>query len=124
MIRPTFENLARLAPRGEGLFCSGTLGWREQNPRLFKFRWWIFHAGSPTEDAAFLSDRRYALCTNDAMALVEKLRREGRACFIYNRRYRRGGPDAPWKKWDGQGEAPTLELPFDEDGDPLYEGHR
>lgn len=124
MIRPTFENLTRHASGGQGLFCSGTLGWQEQNPRLFKFKWWIFHAGSPAEDSIFLSDPRCALCTHDAMVLIDTLRREGRAHLIYNRRYRRGGPDAPWKKWDGQGEAPEYEVPFDEDGDPPWEGHR
>ena len=81
-----------------------------QNPRLYKFKWWVFHSGSPSEGYNFLGCKEYALCTRDAMAFINSMRHEGSAHFIYNRRYRRGGPNVPWKKRDGEWQGPQYAL--------------
>ena len=124
MMQPTFKNLSRLGDDCISMFCSGTLGWLGQNPRLYKFRWWVFHSGSPAEGAEFLGRYEYSLSTRDAMEFIDCLTREKKIHLIYNRRYRRAGPDVPWKKNYESGEKIDYAPVFDEDSDPIFEGHK
>lgn len=123
MQRPSFSELAKYHGKATVLFCSGTLAWRDLNPRFYKFRWWVFHEESPIDGPGFLAER-YSLCTSDAMALLETLKEDGKPCFLYNSRRRRLGPETPFRHdpesmshWNW---APAL----DEDRDPEFEGHK
>lgn len=57
-------------------------------PSHYKHIWWIFHAGSPCEGAAFLTLEN-SLNTAAAMALIEELRSKGRMHMVYNVRVAR-----------------------------------
>ena len=124
MLLPTFENLKRLITESKSMFCSGSPSWIQDNPRFYKFRWWIFSEECTAEGYDFLGREEFSLCTHDAINLIERLKKERRSFMIYHRRRRRSGPDTPFKKWDRTGEDPGYAPPFDEDQDPIYKGHK
>lgn len=111
-------------PSGRSTFCSGTADWHGQNPRFYKFKWWIFHEGSLAQGSDFLLNEKYALSTKDAMEIQERLRKEGKSFYIYHRRYRRNGSDTPFRQ-PGEGDQERkFALSFDDDPDPMFEGHK
>ena len=124
MLMPTVENLRRHCRSGQSMFCSGTLGWLGQNPLFYKFMWWIFSEESKVDGNKFLGHDKFALCTSDAIKLIDRLTLERKPFLVYNRRCRRAGPDTPFKKWDGKGDPPKLAPAFCDDPDPEIEGHR
>ena len=94
------------------------------NPRFYKYIWWVFWRGSACDGREFLSDT-HALCTADAMALIEKLRADNERHWIYNSRIPRDQPGVtPFHrdaaKWRGHSFASA----FDDDADPEWHGHR
>jgi hypothetical protein len=76
------------------------------------------------EGWSFLNDKGLALCTKDAMELMDQLMAKKQRMLVYNERWRRAGDDTPFKKWDGDGLRPELAPAFDDDPDPLFKGHR
>ena len=75
-----------------------------------------YTAGVPVEGEEFLYQDEYRLCGYDAFQLLEKLKREGKSCIVYNARYPRSDPRNPFdpEKWDAF--APSI----DDDTDPEW----
>jgi len=61
------------------------------DPRLFKYLWWVFWEGSTRDGSEFLT-RPHALCTAEAMALIDRLVAEQKPHWVYNRRLPRREP--------------------------------
>lgn len=94
------------------------------NPRLFKYRWWVFWRDSPCDGREFL-DERNSLCTAHAMTLIDKLTRNGECHWIYNKRIPRHEPgitpfDRISTKWRDIQFAPA----FHDDADLEWAGFR
>lgn len=118
MKKPNFEALLMCADTDHGGRSFATL--MHPNPRFYKYRWWIFWRESPCDGQNFLADR-YALCTADAMALMERLADGGETYWIYNSRTPRFESgvtpfDRASDKWRDRLFAPAL----DDDTDPEY----
>lgn len=116
MIRPTHEKLQQLIEGRDGPRQFGQASGVHRNPRLFKYYWWIFHEGVPVEGEEFLYQDEHRLCGYDAFQLLEKLKREGKSCIVYNQRFPRSDPRNPFdpEKWDSF--APSI----DDDSDPEW----
>jgi hypothetical protein len=120
MMLPSFIHLRVLsAGKPQSLFCSGPR--LHPNPAFYKHYWLVFHAGSPCDGAAFL-DYSKALCTSAAMILVDELKSQGGSCMLYTISRRRipSSKTPPWVEVAGYEYAPD----FDEDTDPLWQGHK
>jgi hypothetical protein len=120
MLQPSFSYLSTLKDDKPGvIFCSGTR--LHPKPTYYKYYWLVFHEGSPCDGPAFL-DYSKGLCTADAMKLIEELKSQGKSCMLYNTSRRRvpSTQTPPWVKDDTYEYAPG----FDEDADPLWQGHK
>lgn len=94
------------------------------NPKLYKYRWWIFWLGSSCDGHAFLGDE-HSLCTADAMALIDKLWLKNERHWIYNRRIPRDHPGTtPFDRSSIKWRNTQFALPFNKDTDPEWEGLR
>jgi len=93
-------------------------------PRFYKYDWWVFNEDSPVEGDEFLT-AKYALCTADAMALIDELREQGKPFIIYNER--RARLDPPHTPWDLNGERWVdyeFAKPLNQDSDPDWRGFK
>ncbi len=94
------------------------------NPRYHKYYWWVFWRHSPVDGDAFLT-APYRLNTAAAMELIKRLREQKEPYWVYNRKLPRRDtantpfdPDSP--RWQGVEWA----LPYAEDPDPEWKGHK
>ena len=91
------------------------------NPKFYKYQWQIFHHGSP-EGKMFFSTP--FVCTFEAMALMDRLRDEGKGYLVYNNHVPRIGDDTPFNLeaecWVDITPAPS----FEDDLDPEWRGHK
>ncbi len=116
---PNFKKI-KVEMEGEGFYGTFQGSFVHPNPRFYKYYWWIFWQGSPCDGTKFLSNN-YRLPIKKAFDLVENLRCEQQAYWLYNMRYPRRDPDyTPFdfnaEKWRGCEWA----APFDEDADKLH----
>jgi hypothetical protein len=99
MIEPTLSNLERLVQEnagrrgGRAVFQSDGL---HPNPRAYKHRWWVFHAGSPVEGWAFLNSDEYAINTAALEPLLAEFRSRNEVCIVYGHGVHRHGQGSPF----------------------------
>ncbi|MFA6107409.1 MAG: hypothetical protein WDA75_01440 [Candidatus Latescibacterota bacterium] len=112
------RQFGRPAPRG-WYFCQRM----HPNPRLWKYRWWVFHRESTAEGRVFL-EPEHSLCTARAMEVLEDLQQREMFYLVYNRGYPRRDPSNPFNpghpRWAGVKWAPAWE----EDPDSVWRGHK
>jgi hypothetical protein len=94
------------------------------NPKFYKYYWWVFWRDSPCEGSKFLS-KKYRMSTKEAHELMAKLHEQQEKYFVTNSRYPRYDPvvmpfDPNSKRW----KKAIWALPFDEDTDEEYQGHK
>ena len=91
------------------------------NPRLWKYQWRVFHRLSK-EGRAFFSTQK--LSTHAATNLIRELVEKEEGYILYNSRQPRKGKDTPFdlthEKWADY----TPALPYDDDDDPEWHGHK
>jgi len=91
------------------------------NPRWYKYRWRVFHRGSPQGRAFFNTPE---LSAHKAMTLLRELEAKGEGYIVYNNGQPRYGDDTPFNlshpRWKDYTPAP----PYDEDPDLEWEGHK
>ena len=120
---PSFRDL-------EEMRLSGEIGGRSYaknihpNPYLYKYYWWVFCRNSPIDGEQFLSST-HRLNTEAAMELVDLLLRKGEPYWLYNDNFpRRDLVNTPFDfdspRWNGCEWA----LPYDDDPDPAWRGHK
>lgn len=119
---PDFNALKQQSP-AEGL-CHSYAQRPHADPRLNKYRWWVFWRGSACDGREFLAED-YGMCTADAMALMERLTLSQERHWVYNQRMPRDEPgvtpfDRASAKWRNTQFAPSL----NEDTDPEWNGFR
>lgn len=120
---PSYNFLESLASRGqlEANFTQPL----NPNPSLYKYRWWIFHRGSPCEGDAFL-ELEHSLSIAPAMALINDLKGRGEPFMVLNRRYPRRPVDGspPWDMDSPNWKGAIWALNLADDLDPAWKGHR
>jgi hypothetical protein len=121
MREPSFEMLAEMKRKNEpsASYASNL----NTNPRHHKYRWWVFHEGCTVEGADFLK-RENSLCTHEAMMLMDRLRKENKPYIVYNVHDRRLGEDTPFRKDEESVSRHDWAPAFDDDPDPIWEGHK
>ena len=91
------------------------------NPRWWKYQWRVFHRSSK-EGRAFFSTQK--LSTHAAMKLIKELVEKNEGYLLYNSSQPRRGKDTPFdlthKRWTDC----TPALPYDDDDDPEWHGHK
>lgn len=123
MREPTYAALDELKRRGN-LFA-GYAEHLHPDPRMYKYHWSVFHAGSSVEGWGFLSEEQ-DLCTHAAMKLIDELKAKGEPCMVYNTKSPRKGSrleiyvDHEHPRWKDRHWASS----FDEDTDPVWNGHK
>jgi hypothetical protein len=119
---PSFDALQKHSEDdGVGRSYAGRMN---PNPKLYKYRWWVFWRESACDGPQFL-DEKHSLCTADAMALIDTLTRNGECHWIYNKRMPRDQPgvtsfDRSSPKWRNVQFAPTFHC----DADSEWNGFR
>jgi len=91
------------------------------NPRLWKYQWQVFHRGTP-QGRAFFSTQK--LSTHAAMTLIRELVEKDEGYLIYNSRQPRSGKDTPFDPTHERWANCTSALPYKDDDDPEWHGHR
>ena len=92
--------------------------------KFYKYIWWVFWRGSACDGREFLSDT-HALCTADAMTLIEKLSMQNERHWVYNRQTPRDQPGVtPFDRQSAKWRLHKFASPFDDDPDPEWHGHR
>ena len=121
MREPSFEMLAEMKRKKE--LSASYASNLNTNPRHFKYRWWVFHEGCTVEGAESLK-REKSLCTHEAMMLMDRLRKENKPYIVYNVHDRRLGDDTPFRKDEDSLSKHDWAHAFDDDPDPIWEGHK
>ena len=94
------------------------------NPRFYKYRWWVFWRDSVCDGRDFLDDE-HALCTADAVALINKLNSACESHWIYNRQIPRHEPGTtPFDRTSDKWRDHSFSVAFDDDTDPHWNGFR
>lgn len=120
MLPPLYKNL-KLYKRKDGtpaIVFAGAVR-RHQNPRLFKYYWWVFTEGCPIEGREFLKDR-YRLTEYEFEDVYRRCRDQGIAALIYNAKHYRLSDDTPWDKERLMAKGiNTFASGYDSDIDPI-----
>ena len=89
---------------------------RHPNPRFYKYRWWVFWAGSSCDGWGFLAPEN-GLGDKEAWELMAKLTRQDQVFWLYNKQWPRLDSTNPFDpkaaKWKGVEWAQA----YDEDPD-------
>jgi len=88
VFKPTYENLEFIS--SNDLFKitkAGTVNIHE-NPRLYKYYWWIFTLDSTTEGDDFLKEENM-LCYADYLQKIKDIIESKQPAMIYNTKYHR-----------------------------------
>lgn len=123
MFVPSFSRLKALAAQGSSILIHAQP--MHHNPVFYKYRWWIFHEGSPCEGRQFLTNE-HSLSTAEAMKLHESFTVAKTPHWLYNEsRPRLPSPGgAPWdtasERWVKTKFAPT----FEDDVDAEWKGFK
>lgn len=117
-MKPTYENL--IGSDGSPSRVSYAMG-VHPNPRWWKYRWRVFHLGTPQGRAFFYTQR---LSTHKAMKLIRELEAKDEGYVLYNYCQPRIGNDTPFNLSHPRWKDYTLALPYDEDHDLEWEGHK
>lgn len=111
----TFEGMQK----NEGVtFCRGTL---HPAPRLYKHHWQIFSPDSEYEGLEFF-EKAPRISTARCMERLHELATAGTPCLVYTWKQPRKFTGMPFdpEKWKGATWAPS----WDDDDDPIWEGHK
>ncbi|GGB74943.1 hypothetical protein [Henriciella pelagia] len=98
------------------------------NPRFFKVDWRIWTPSSAIEEGLYGIGRRRAIwgspafCIAEAMELLQDLQSSGTLFMVITRARKRISPDAPWDA--ARVPEDRKAIPYDEDTDPEFFGHR
>lgn len=81
---PCQEELDFLIMQGgcQQLFMGNFL---HENPRFYKYYFWIYHRETPIEGRGFF-DNRYRLPIKQAYDLIDQLEKANEPCIIFNQR--------------------------------------
>ena len=114
---PTYSDLYLDGKPVRGSYAMGV----HLNPRWWKYLWRVFHRRSP-EGRAFFSTPK--LSTHAAMTLITELEAKEEGYLVYNSQQPRNGKNTPFdmthKKWEDY----TPALPYEDDDDPEWDGHK
>lgn len=122
MKTPDFKCL-REQNRDDGL-CHSYARQMHPDPRLFKYRWWIFWRESPCDGMEFLAIE-HSLCTSDAMVLLDKLSQENECHWVYNQPIPRDEPGVtPFARSSTKWMSSEFASSLDNDADPQWQGFR
>ena len=90
------------------------------NPTFYKYYWTIFHEGC-AENGDFAAIK---YCTSDAMTIIKALKANKKGYILHNWHSPRNGNKLPFDfsniRWKGVEMAPS----FEDDSDPIWEGHK
>ena len=90
-----------------------------ENPRWFKYNWWIFTAQSPTDGHSFLSDEN-KMTFFEFERELERVKSLGLEAWVYNIKLYRLGEGSPFDETKLRARGITEFAPsFDEDQDPM-----
>lgn len=110
--------------RAANWFISGSN--LHQNPRMYKYDWWIYPSNSPyesAEDIFFISE--HCLSTKAFYEMARELNEEQISfAYVNCKQYRLGNSVLNYEKM--KQESPNMEFAptYDEDKDEAYEGHK
>jgi len=93
------------------------------NPRLYKYYWWIFHAGSPAEGATFL-EPAFRVTTYAAHTVIARLTEESEPYLMYNQRLPRRSAGSVLSPQATRWCNCEWAVAFYDDPDPEIDGHR
>ena len=91
------------------------------NPRWWKYQWQVFHQSSK-EGREFFSTQK--LSTHAAMNLIRELVEKEEGYILYNSRQPRNGKNTPFDLTHEKWASFTPALPYDDDDDPEWHGHK
>lgn len=122
-MNPSYAFLDSMMERGDSevSFASPV----NPNPKLYKYRWWVFHRQSACDGPDFFN-HQHSLSHAQAMQLTQSLKNLGEPYILYNQRLpRRPINGYPlWNElsdhWVRSDWAPN----FDEDPDPEWQGYK
>jgi hypothetical protein len=123
---PNFEQIKeqKLTPKSEERsYCSRCSTSFNPNPKLYKYYWWVFWAGSPCDGREFLSPQ-YRMTTKKAFDFMEELSLKKEPHWLYNRLTPRDDPQNPFDKASDRWRGVEWAVAFDEDTDEIYNGHK
>ena len=118
MLSPTKEHLSK---DGGIWFCDGTRV--HPNPRLYKYYWQVFTIDSEHEGYEFFKNAA-DLSIAAYFALIKQLRLEKKSAMIYNFKLLRHNHGLPLDMNHPRWKDLVMALSFEDDTDPLYQGHK
>ncbi|WP_244815354.1 hypothetical protein [Caballeronia sp. Lep1P3] len=118
---PIKADLVRQAASGPGIWlCSGDYK-LNPNRRAYKYYWQVFTLDTAWEGQEFFANAP-SLCIAEFMALEERLRRERKSAYVYNRKCLRESHGLPLDMNHPRWRGVRLVVSLENDPDPEYDG--